>query len=128
MLRRMTNEELFELYDSDLILRLHNAKNLSDTRKFLTRFKHYLGSYPPSPEIAKSFLAQYANRKPRTLYRYAQMLRMFMKWYGEPMDDLRVIWNDLLITADTPIISYRFYKPGWDNVPKGPFPGIALTG
>ena len=74
MLRRMTNVELFKLYDSDLILRLHSPKNLSDTRKFLTRFKEYLGSYPPSPEIAKSFLAQYADRKPRTLYRYAQML------------------------------------------------------
>ena len=90
MLRRMTNEELFKLYDSDLVLRLHSPKNLSDTRKFLTRFNQYLGSYPPSPEIAKSFLAQYADRKPRTLYRYAQMLRMFMKWYGEPMDDLKI--------------------------------------
>ena len=90
MLRRMTNEELFKLYDSDLVLRLHSPKNLSDTRKFLTRFNQYLGSYPPSPEIAKSFLAQYADRKPRTLYRYAQMLRMFMKWYGEPLDDLKI--------------------------------------
>ena len=74
----MTNEELFQLYDSDLVLRLHSPKNLSDTRKFITRFNQYLGSYPPSPEIARSFLAQYADRKPRTLYRYAQMLRMFM--------------------------------------------------
>jgi len=90
MLRRMTNEELFQLYDSDLVLRLHSPKNLSDTRKFLNRFNQYLGNYPPSPELAKSFLAQYADRKPRTLYRYAQMLRMFMKWYGEPMDDLKV--------------------------------------
>ncbi len=90
MLRRMTNEELFKLYDSDLVLRLHSPKNLSDTRKFLNRFNQYLGSYPPSPEIAKSFLAQKADRKPRTLYRYAQMLRMFMKWYGEPLDDLKI--------------------------------------
>ena len=90
MLRRMTNEELFQLYDSDLVLRLHSPKNLSDTRKFLARFNQYLGSYPPSPELAKSFLSQYADRKPRTLYRYVQMLRIFMKWYGEPMDDLKV--------------------------------------
>jgi len=90
MLRRMTNEGLFQLYDSDLVLRLHSPKNLSDTRKFLARFKQCLGNYPPSPELAKSFLAQYADRKPRTLYRYVQMLRMFMKWYGEPMDDLKV--------------------------------------
>ncbi|MFC1938284.1 tyrosine-type recombinase/integrase [Chloroflexota bacterium] len=89
-LRNLTNEALFELYDSDLVLRLHNAKNLSDTRTMLGKFKEYLGSFPPSPEIAKGFLSQYADRKPRTLYRYAQMIRIFMKWYGEPMDDFKV--------------------------------------
>ena len=51
----MDNDELFKLYDSDLMLRLHNAKNLSDTRKMLARFKEYLNGYPPSPELAKSF-------------------------------------------------------------------------
>ena len=89
-LRHMTNDDLFQLYDSDLVLRFHNVKNLSDTRKILTKFKQYLNDFPPSPELAKGFLAQYADRKPRTLYRYAQMLRVFMKWYGEPMDDLKV--------------------------------------
>jgi len=89
-LRHMTNEELFKLYENDLVLRLHNAKNLSDTRKILARFKQYLNSFPPSPELAKGFLAQYADKKPRTLYRYAQMVRVFMKWYGEPMDDFKV--------------------------------------
>ncbi len=89
-MRHMTNEDLFTLYDNDLVLRLHNVKNLSDTRKMLTKFKEYLNSYPPSPELAKGFLAQYADRKPRTLYRYAQMIRVFMKWYGEPMDDCRI--------------------------------------
>ena len=29
-MRHMTNSELFDLYDSDLVLRLHNAKNVSD--------------------------------------------------------------------------------------------------
>ena len=84
MLGQMNNEDLFQLYDSDLVLRLHNAKNLADTRKILTRFKECLGDYPPSPELAKGFLAQYSDRKSRTLYRYAQMIRVFMKWYGEP--------------------------------------------
>ena len=86
----MTNDELFKLYDSDIVLRLHNSKNLSDTRKTLARFKEHLGQYPPSPELAKSFLAQFVNRKPRTLSRYAQMLKMFMKWYGEPINDFKV--------------------------------------
>jgi len=90
MLRNLNNDNLFELYDSDLVLRLRNAKNSSNTRKMLTRFKEYLNSYPPSPELAKGFLSQFTNRKPRTLYRYTQMIRVFMKWYGEPMNDFRV--------------------------------------
>ena len=90
MLRRLNKDDLFKLYDSDLVLRLRNAKNLSDTRKMLARFKEYLNGYPPSLELTKGFLSQFANKKPRTLYRYNQMIRVFMKWYGEPMDDFKV--------------------------------------
>ena len=79
MLKNLNNDSLFELYDSDLVLRLRNAKNLSDTRKMLTRFKEYINGNPPSPELAKAFLSRFANRKPRTLYRYTQMIRVFMK-------------------------------------------------
>ncbi len=89
-MREMTNDKLFELYDQELILRLHNAKNLADTRTLLARFGGFLGAYPPSPEPAKGFLAQYVDRKPRTLYRYAQMVKAFMKWYGQPVEDLKV--------------------------------------
>jgi hypothetical protein len=64
MLRRLANEELFQLYESDLVLRLYSPENLSDTRKFLTGFKEYLSNYPPSPELAKGFLARCINRKP----------------------------------------------------------------
>ena len=69
-LRNLTGDALFNLYDSDLVLRLHNAKNLSDTRTMLGKFKEYLGNFPPSSELAKGFLSQYADRKPRTLYRW----------------------------------------------------------
>ncbi|MFC2059930.1 tyrosine-type recombinase/integrase [Chloroflexota bacterium] len=86
----MTNDQLFQQYDSELVLRLHNPKNLGDTRKMLSRFGEYLGGMPPSPELAKSLLAQFADKKPRTLYRYAQMIKAFMKWYGEPIDDFNV--------------------------------------
>ena len=89
-LRQKCNDESFELYDSDIVLRLRNAKNLSDTRKILTKFEQFLPQFPHSSEIAKAFLAQYADRKPRTLYRYAQMIRAFIKWYGEPMSDIHV--------------------------------------
>jgi len=89
-LRQLNNNELFKLYDSDLALRLHNPKNLEDTRKILSEFKQFLNEQKPSTDLAKSYLSRYTDRKPRTLYRYAQMLRVFMKWYGEPMSDFKV--------------------------------------
>ena len=69
-LRQMGNEELFQLYDTKLVLRLHNAKDLSDTKKMLVTFNAYLDGRSPTPGLAKSFLAQYANRKPKTLFCY----------------------------------------------------------
>jgi integrase/recombinase XerD len=90
-LRHMTNEELIQHYDSVLVLRLHNQKDLSDTRKMIARYLvGYLNGLPPSPETARDFLVQFVNRKPRTLARYAKMIKSFMKWYGEPVDDFKV--------------------------------------
>ena len=89
-LRNLSNAELFALYDSELVLHLHNAKNLADTRKILALLQKHLGDYPPSTELAKGFLAQFADHQPRTLYRYAQMIKAFMKWYGEPILDLKI--------------------------------------
>lgn len=57
-LRQMGNDELFKLYDNEIILRLHNPKNLRDTRKKLAEFKEYPGGRPPSPELARAFLTR----------------------------------------------------------------------
>jgi len=89
-LRRMTNPDLFRLYDQELVLKIRNTRNLDNDRRLLAKFQEYLGQYPPSPELAKGFLAQYAHRKPRTLARYAATIKSFQKWYGEPMDDFRI--------------------------------------
>jgi integrase len=85
-LRHMTNDELFKQYDSELLLRLHNAKDLGDHRRILSKFKGYVGGYPITVELAKGFLSQYTNRKARTLARYTKMIGGLMKWYGEPLD------------------------------------------
>ena len=82
----MTNEELFQQYDPELLIRLHNAKDLSDHRRMLNKFKEYVGAYPITVELAKGFLSQYTNRKPRTLARYTKMIGGLMKWFGEPLD------------------------------------------
>jgi hypothetical protein len=50
-LRNLPNAELTRLYDSELVLKLHNPKNLRDTRKVLSHFMSYLGAYPPSSEL-----------------------------------------------------------------------------
>ena len=39
MLRTMTNDKLFELYDQDMVLRVHNERNLKYDRSTLGKFK-----------------------------------------------------------------------------------------
>ncbi len=82
----MTNEELFQEYDAELKLRLRNAKDLNDHRRMLDKFRKNIGDYPPSVALAKSFLSQYTDRKPRTLARYTKMIGGLMKYLGEPLD------------------------------------------
>ena len=71
------------MYEADLILRIRNEKNLKNILHLLTNFKNFLGSYPPSAELAKGFLAQYTGLKPHTWYNYVGELKRFMAWYGE---------------------------------------------
>jgi len=89
-LKNKTNEELFTLYDAELILKGRSAKNLEMERQILTKFHSYLNDSKPSPELAKGFLSQYSNKKPRTRARYATIIKSFMKWRGQPMDDFKV--------------------------------------
>jgi site-specific recombinase XerD len=88
---RMSNRDLFKRYDgSELVLRLHNKKDLTDTRQRLADFENFLAERKPAPELGKEFLAKYANKAPRTLYRYAGMIKSFLKWYGQPITDLKI--------------------------------------
>ena len=57
-LRHKNNNELFTLYDSELVLRVHNTRNLRNDSGLLDKFKGYLNGYPPSPESAKAFRAR----------------------------------------------------------------------
>ncbi|MFC1911852.1 tyrosine-type recombinase/integrase [Chloroflexota bacterium] len=89
-MRQMSNRDLFKRYDTELVLRLRNKNNLSDTRKILSKLEAFLAECSPTPALAKEFLALYADRKPRTFYRYVQMVKSFMKWYGQSMDEFKV--------------------------------------
>jgi len=85
-LRQMTNAQLFEAYDAELICRHRSAKGLYEDRRILRHFAEFLGQFPPMPALGKQFLSQFANRKTATLARYVAVLKPFFKWYGEELD------------------------------------------
>ncbi len=85
-LRHKTNDELFALYDSQLVLKHRSIDALAEARRFLGHYRAFLGQYPPSPELAASFLAKFSERKPNTLYRYHSIIQGFQTWYGESLD------------------------------------------
>lgn len=85
-LRQKTNDELFSLYDGELAFHHRSERGLHEAKRILGHFHNYLGEYPPTPELAKSFLATFSNRKPTTIARYVAVLKVFLKWYGEELD------------------------------------------
>jgi integrase len=85
-LRRKTNDELFSLYDSQLILQYRSQDALAEARRVLGHFKDDLGQFPPTPELATAYLVKFKDRKPNTLYRYASILKGLMAWYGEKLE------------------------------------------
>lgn len=89
-LKDKPNTDLFRLYDDNLVLRINNEKNLRDTRNKLAEFQEYLGELPPTIEATKSFLARFTHLKPRSRYRYTQMIQTFMTWYGQPLTEVTV--------------------------------------
>jgi integrase/recombinase XerD len=89
-LKHKTNDELFTLYEAELILKVHNSRNLEMERRLLAKFHSHLNGSQPSPELAKGFISQYSSKKPGTLARYAATIKSFMKWCGEPMDNFKV--------------------------------------
>jgi integrase/recombinase XerD len=90
-LRDKSNEELLKLYDPEIILHCTSPRNRNDTRRMLRRFLiEFLMGKKPSAPLAKEFLSRFSNLKPRTIYRYASMISPFMKWYGEPIADVRI--------------------------------------
>jgi len=84
-LRSLSNEELFKKYDSEIALRLRNPQNMHDKHTMLQHFKDYIGEFPPTAQLTKSFLAHYSNHKPRTLYRYFMMIKPFMNLYTDEL-------------------------------------------
>jgi len=85
-LKQKSNRELFALYEGELAFRHHSKKGLEEATRVIRQFRDFIGESPPSPELAKSFLAQFKDRKPTTIASYGNFLKVFLKWYGEELD------------------------------------------
>ena len=85
-LRQKTNEELFNLYEGELAFHHRSARGINEAKRILSHFRKFIGESPPTPELAKSFLSNFTDRKPTTLARYAAVLKVLFKWYGEELN------------------------------------------
>jgi integrase/recombinase XerD len=86
----LSNDELLRRYDTELMLRVRNQRNLKSDRALLARFIEHVGGVPLTGDLAKAFLAEHTDRELSTQARYASTLRAFMKWYGDPIEDVRI--------------------------------------
>ena len=75
-LRNLTNDRLFKLWDGELAIRYRTPKTLYEIKRLFRHFKRFLGEYPPSPELGKQFLSQFAQRKPGIFYRYWTLFKV----------------------------------------------------
>jgi integrase/recombinase XerD len=90
-LRSKSNEELLALYDPEIILHCTDPRNRDYTRHMVRRFViEFLAGRKPSAALAKEFLSGYRDRKSRTVYRYTSMISPFMKWYGDPISNVKI--------------------------------------
>ena len=90
MVRQMSNDELFLKYQPELRLKIHNEINLKSDIALLDKFREFLGDSRPSPSLAREFISGYHQRSLSTQARYTATIKGFMRWYGEPIDDVKI--------------------------------------
>ena len=71
---------------ASFVFRHQSANALREAKRLLEHFHSYLGEVPPTVELAKGFLGQFADRKPTTFARYVAVTKKFCEWYGELLD------------------------------------------
>jgi site-specific recombinase XerD len=90
MVKQMSNDELFLKYQPELLLKIHNEINLKNDIVLLDKFRKFLGDSRPSPSLAKEFISRYHHHSLSTQARYTATIKGFMRWYGEPIDDVKI--------------------------------------
>ena len=78
-LRTKSNKELFRLWRAELAFRYRSQRSLKEAERVITKFEQFLGGYPPTVELARSYLSQFRSRKPNTVARYSVLIGQFMK-------------------------------------------------
>jgi len=86
----MSNDELFLKYRPELRLKIHNRINLKNDIALLDKFREFLADARPSPSLAREFISGYYQRSLSTQARYTATIKGFMRWYGEPIDDVKI--------------------------------------
>lgn len=89
-LKTLSNTDLFERWRRELLFKYRTERPRKEACRVIGLFEKFLGGYPPSADLAKQYLSQFADRSQNTLAGYYAQLAMFMKWYGDPIDDCRV--------------------------------------
>jgi len=85
-LRTKPNDEVFRLWRGELAFHYRSDRALKEAERVIDKFEEFLGGYPPTVELAKSYLSQFRSREPNTIARYTTLIGQLMKWYGEPLD------------------------------------------
>jgi hypothetical protein len=94
-LKYLSNDQLFPTYYADLALKITNEKNLKCIRQLLDRFKDYLGNFPPSEMLAKSFLSHMVNQIEKLTYEKGRRdfpIKMDIQPSNYVLRHLRFIW------------------------------------
>jgi integrase/recombinase XerD len=116
--QRKANDELFSDYEAVLKLRHRSREALEEAMRVIGHFRTFLGGFPPSPQMAVKFLAQFAERKPATLYRYNSIIKGFMQYVGEehnhkirvPQTDAEYVEEDDIEKVKAAIRDRRTHK------------------
>ena len=86
----MSNEEIFPKYYIQLHNSVHNEHNYQSYVYLLGKFKAFVADRKPTPNLAKEFVADYHTCARNTQVKYATIIKGFMKFYGEPVEDLNI--------------------------------------
>ncbi|MGD9118795.1 MAG: hypothetical protein PVJ08_08735 [Dehalococcoidia bacterium] len=107
-LRQKTNDGLFTLYEVELTFHHRSGRGLQEAKRILNHFHSFIGEFPPTPELVKSFLATFRNHKSTVPVRKL--------WSGAALN--HIVITTMFATETTnkgkkPVVPKIFPKRSW---------------